>query len=237
MKVRCVARFVLPVVLIVAVVAACQPVKPEPGPAPGRNVAYYLWRDFSGPGVTPGTSFFRSQLPGTHLTQNGLGTYTQRYVGNAPVLETINGPFFLGIPFNGFFTPLFRLGDFTSARLEVAPGSSGAGLGLLFDVNGDGQVLAFDAAGQSTGFGGDELARTGATQNQLVVNDTRVLVLEPNAGLCNLTATSPTIGDLKSGVCPGISANTMVSLIVYSDAFGDQLTTITSLQLNGIELL
>jgi hypothetical protein len=235
MSARRIARWLALLVAALAITAAaCQPPKPpgEAPPVPGRHISSYLWRDFSAPGTVPATSFYRSAVPGTHPAADGSGEFTQRFAGQFPVLETSNLPV-MSSATNGFVTPMFRLGDFDSARLQLFGGSSLTTLGLLFDAGGDGELLAFDAAGRSTGYDGDEIGTTFATENLLIIDGDRVLSLEPFVVGC----AGNTIDQLTAGTCAGIDADTMVALYVTMFGAPDEQAVIASLQLNGNELL
>lgn len=234
MRIRSVVRLALPVVTLLALLAtACMPLKPRA--VPGRSIAYYFVEDFLLPSPTDS---FRSTTPFTQSVNGGAGAASQTLNSDGTVMLSLSnaGGCPCGGAFTGFYTPLFRLGDLVNARVRLAPGSSPVELNLVIDQSGDGQWGQWDSNGQSTGFVGDETAFGPVTAGGYVeINDSRVFDLDQAGG-------SFTLGELKAGVAPGIDANTRVGLFLF--AFVDNLllpddanTVVTSLVLNGVELL
>ncbi|MGQ0804223.1 MAG: hypothetical protein ACT4PI_10235 [Actinomycetota bacterium] len=234
MRIRSVVRLALPVVVLLAfLAAACTPVKPQV--VPGRSIAYYYVQEDP---LSLGPEF-RSLTPFTQPVNGGAGAASQTLNSNGTVNLAISNA---GCPcgaFTGFYTPLFRLGDLVNARVVLAPGSSPVLLNLVIDQSGNGEWGEWDANGMSTGFGGDERAIGPFTAGgQVEINDSREFTLDQAGG------PPTTLGELKAGVEPGIDANTRVGLqvVAFTEfslffAGDDANSVVASLVLNNVQIL
>lgn len=231
-------RRVIPLLLLASVLAvACQPAKKAAPPPsqplpPGTFIAYYYASDnqaLTGPK--------RSVTPFTRTLFNG-GTASQALMADGSVGLDVSGAG-VGNIRAGFYTVSLRLGDISSIHLGLGSNTDGVDVELFLDVNGDGEFGVWNAAGDQTSMGGDKDAINGnfpppmATGLSLVIDDTTTYFINGGGG-------NRTLGQLKAGAEPGVTADTRVAILVSVHILGPEPAAsalVNSLRVNGFELL
>jgi hypothetical protein len=229
-RVTVLRRVMILLVLAATALAACTPVKT--GPVPGRSIAYYYIQDLTLPDPTDA---FRSATPFSRAVNGGMGTAQQTLNSQGQVLlEIINA----GCPCeatSGFYTPLIPLSSLDNVVVRITPGGTDVQVSLIIDQSGNGEWAEWDANGQRTSFGGDDLGFGPFTQGgQVVINDNREFELSEAPGNPILT-----LAELKAGAEPGIDGNTPVGILVETLGFftGDATSIVTQILVNGIQVL
>ena len=214
---------------IALALAACQPAKPAPAPAPvpGQFVAFY---SISHDGGT-----FRSPTPFT-LSVEGGGDAASALGpdGSLGAAATgLTGTHFASV---GFWVVPVRLGDVATIQLVTSLSDGEYGIGLGFDLDGDGDIGSWTPGGEFTSVGGDQLASRDRTSAPSLTIDDSTLFTEFAAGMIS----PQTLGQLKSGSVPGIGPTTRMFILVQFTLRApppDGSALFTSLRLNGVELL
>jgi hypothetical protein len=214
--------------LVALGLAACAPVKTPPAPPPGLFIEYYL----SGAAVmSEEARFMRSPEPHARSVADGV-TAAQALLPDGSVALAASGPPVLVEL--AFSTVPLRLGDISTIAVQRASGST-ADLGVLlfFDVDGDGDFLDWDEDGFQVGNGDDIFGEGPFTENGTVVNVGGTTSFDLAGGV----APSRTLDELKAGDEDGIGPETKVAIVVFVSARGGESSVVTSLLVNGVELL
>jgi len=221
--------------LVIVAAAACEPTKPPPPPPPpGQFIAAYLTNETGGTGLRSATPHTFS-IPGggtASQTLNGDGSVDLDIVGTTVDLRT------------GFQTDPFLLGALETVEVELTPGSV-VRIALFLDKDGDGDFAIWAANGSFTGNGTDAAPIDGFTESgaSLSVTGATPFLMCPGPGPGPCPIVERTLAELKAGAEPGVGPATIAAIAVHT--FTPPGTTfpatpgatVTSLKVNGVELL
>lgn len=157
------------------------------------------------------------------------------------------------------------LGEINSIKVEVAGGSAAVGIGLGVDKNADGQFFGPPNSTGFQGDAAVQFTDKTAAGGQIILDNNRNVIVfsapcaVPAAGGCFKPGPGPggtqTLAQLKQGVSAGIDGNSRVVISVSLSTIGangvlcpvgmglgcpataDAKATVTSFQLNGVEML
>lgn len=222
--------------LIVAVaalgLAACAPAKKAPPaaapPPPGLFIAYYL--SSSSGGMGGDDPLQRSAAPTTRtLTGGATVTHALRSDGSV-AMTVVSPPKVINV---SFYTVPVSLGDLSTITVQRAPGTTNAlNLSLLLDVDGDGDFGEWSAGGVFQDLGTDAVGTGPETGGgTLTVGGSTPFEIDGAGG------GTWTLEQLKAGASAGVNAATSAAILVDITLGGDGSELVTSLRLNGSELL